>query len=321
MQEFPEIITNPEVVRELIRDSIVGMGYPLFGTRFKSVGEAKDLRNILYLSGESAMGAKVRTTFFGNRFSDWVTWPHVSSFTEEIKPSKVNIQDYASCLNDKAKRTYFGMGWELGNQLNKKFFEEIKNQSVTSHEINDISKNFIKWSENVVDVLNDIDKLCNQVKMRRWCKLDALFVDIENYHEFWDHVETADEDLENRKRIYSICDTAAYLDDSKIWLIGVKDSVIPEGSMVGICSLRDNSLVEILTGIDPLFGKQEEYYDDPISSLKSNIPLNVNIIKGANEFLEEKDPTIKDVVTIETWLDFKVNVKKPCGAFYLENVI
>ncbi len=302
MQEFPEIITNPEVVRELIRKEMINEMYPLFMFPFKLVGNIDEFKEV---------------------FKGDVVGPYTEFNKNDLKLTSFE-RDVA--------RVYRAMAWNIGDRLNKTFFETIKENIKTSDEITLISNKFIKWSEKEATRLEDIKNLCKLIHQKEGYELKIVFVNSDNYYEFWDEVVDSDGntvinyDKEDLLNVKPICDRAIYLKDVKVWLIGVDE--IPEGSMVGVCARFGNYLIEILTGLDSKFGNFDYNIKSP------NIPINIKICegirainkKGSNSIFSPWSSSFEfeedlNSIVIGSWLDFKVNVKKPDGAFYLENVI
>ena len=201
-----------------------------------------------------------------------------------------------------------------------------------SDDLKKISSKFSKWSETPCDVLQQLADLRSFVEKENGYKLDIVFVNERNYYEFWDHVTSDCLDLDESggfksyvKDIHKICNKASYLKDLDLWLVGVSDDneVVPEGTIIGVCSYIGEPLVGILYGYDPQFGQSvDESRDlDTKNLIRDNIPLNINIFKGGSEDEERKDETSKDRITIESWIDFKVCLRSLNAAFYLEDVI
>jgi len=298
--EFPEYVTNPEVIRELIKDRMVDGHYPLFGFPFLCIGNVTDLSKMLYLNNKGTIGARARTEF-----------------------SLKDIIDLGKFFEKNAKDVYNVMSWDLKDGICNKFFNEIKEAakiSKNSDKLHEVSSKFIKWSEKRSNRRKSIKDLCDAVKQDSGYRVDVIFVNDINFYEFWDEAETSDIDEDRTYNTRSICKTVAYLKDPRIWLIGVEGDFIPEGDLLGVCFWRGEPVVEILYGVDPDFGNGNNGTEFS-QLLKDNIPLCVNIFKGGSEDEEKENEAVKDRIIIEAWLDFVVHVKYPNGVFYLEDVI
>jgi len=331
--EFPEYVTNPEVVRELIKDYMVNGIYPLFKFPFKMFGDIKDFERVF--KGEGAtFAAKCKTGIFSDvgdsswpvvKFSEGIVKKRFATVLSGDEQSKTDVY-----FRDEINHVYNEMAWVLVDQICGNFFGKIK-ENVVSDDLKKISSKFSKWSE-PCDVLQQLADLKSFVEKEKGYKLNVVFVNERNYYEFWDHVTFNCLDLDESggfksymKDVQEIYNKAHYLKDLDLWLVGVSDDneVVSEGTIVGTCSYLGEPLVGILYGYDPQFGQSadEDGNLDTKSLIKGNIPLNINIYKGGSEDEERGDETVKDRITIESWLDFVVSIRDLAGVFYLEDVI
>jgi len=329
MVEFPEFVMNPDIVRDEIKHRMVnnfkredgyGSSYPLFLFPFKlvSLSEVKD----------GAFGAKTRTRINSSDMFRSLTESEKKSGWPTVTVKVPNLE-----LRENIEKVYALMGWELTDQLCKKFFGAIKKDTKIPDELKEIASKFIKW--HTMDgfrkkefkgiepnPMKNLKSLCEFAEKIEGRKLTAVFVNDANFYEFWDFVEAKDVDADLGHRVRSTCEDATYLKDLELWLIGVSSECLSEGSVVGVYSKYNLPLVEILGGYDSKFGKWENCdAEDYETMIRSNIPLNVNIYQGGSKDEEEEDEAVKDRVTIETWIDFKVQVKNENSGFYLEDGI
>jgi len=127
--ELPEYVTNPEVVRELIKTKMMDGNYPLFRFPFKMYGDIKDFRRA-FESKKATFAAKCKTGIF--RDVENSSWPVVKS--SEIPDKKrfltVLSEDEQTrsdaYLRDKVNRVYIEMAWVLVDQICENFLRKLK---------------------------------------------------------------------------------------------------------------------------------------------------------------------------------------------------
>lgn len=315
--DFPEITTNPDLIREEIKSEMVNNNYPFFGFYFDILKDSDEFRK---LPGSGEIKIKYSVEVLDTDLLPQVT----ENEYEKGWPTGLMPRLKLSCLNhditQDVKNVYVLMAQKLCNQMCDQVFNAIKSKTHPSDEMVKLSKTFTKWrfgsfgqeSSNLkANPIQNLKDLCDVVDNKRGEKLCAVYVNAANYDEFLSHIQNFDINepvTEDARKIYS---RVVYLKDLSICLIGTKR--LPEGSIVGVCNHFGNPEVRFVSVLNERFGKLETAASSTtwFSDIKPNIPLNVNlyqlpVFEQKDDELTDDDPRAEEIRKIcidleETW--------------------
>jgi len=287
-EKFPEIVTNPELIRANIR-SVVDKCFPTFRFPLKFGSMSITDGNV-----DTMDCAGVRT-----------------EFSEKDLDSKTFVQD--------VKDVYEVMGWNIVDRLWKDFIGELK-QCKPRGMVRCQADSFTPWSKSSNPYIN-LGFLCEDIDEEdenriNGYRLDTFLVCEKDFYKFVTNSivkEKVDEEITKIKGAYEAavylkghCDDIRYSLKTRepgIWVIGVPDDILPEGSLIGICSYERKSGVNLYVVVDRHFGSI--YKKDNILGT----PINVRVVEDENS------------VKITAWLKMFVDIEDAKDVFCLENVI